>query len=57
MISDNLFQSYISKPNFKHNLETNMIVIPHNIAFQWENYIKEHSNFTYQIINKSKDIK
>ena len=56
MISDNLFQSYISKPNFKYNLETNMIVIPHNIAFQWENYIKEHSNFTYQIINKSKDI-
>jgi SNF2 family DNA or RNA helicase len=36
-------------------VKTNMIVVPHNLCSQWENYIKNFkSTLTYKIINKHK---
>ena len=41
----------------KQIVKTNMLVIPHNLCVQWENYIKTFSNnVNYKVINKQKVI-
>ncbi len=37
-------------------IKLNMIVIPHNLCTQWENYIIKFGGFKYKIINKYKSL-
>lgn len=46
--------TYYFKEN-KRIIKTNLIVIPHNLCFQWEQYVKTfNGNFKFKIINKQK---
>ena len=37
-------------------LDLNIIVIPHNIYFQWKNTINKYTSYDFNFINKKKDI-
>ena len=39
---------------YKKYVPINLLVVPHNIIKQWENYILDFTNFTYLIVNNKK---
>jgi len=45
------------KSNEKIFIDTNMILVPHGLIKQWENYIVNDTDLTYIIINTKKTIK